>query len=152
MDSSSHKRDALIEKVFGELPDRPTLGKTLGFEYEELTGERVVMRLPITQQVHQPFGIVHGGTYAAMAEEVASVGGQAWLGGNGNVVGVNNNTDFLRAAREGTLRAVGTPVHQGRTQQLWRVEIRDDADRLIATSQVRLANIGDPDRLGKPAQ
>lgn len=139
----------LLEDAFGEDDGRPTLGKLLGFEYEELGADRVVVRMPITPNVHQPYGIVHGGTYAVIAEEVASIAGQIWLADRGNVVGVNNNTDFLRAAREGVLRAVGTPVHRGRTQQLWLVEIRDEQERLIARSQVRLANIGDPDTLAR---
>ncbi|MBB1010426.1 PaaI family thioesterase, partial [Dietzia sp. SLG510A3-3B2-2] len=64
-----------------------------------------------------------------------------WLGGEGKVVGVNNSTDFLRAVTEGTLTATGTPVHRGRSQQLWRVEIEDDRGRTAAVGQVRLANL-----------
>lgn len=148
MSDAKRVGDDILRQAFGEMPDRPTLGKHLGFQYDEIAGDRVVLRLPITEHVHQPFGIVHGGAYAVIAEEVASIGGQMWLGDRGHVVGTNNNTDFLRAIREGTIRAVGTPVHQGRTQQLWRIEMRDDHDRLVATSQVRLANITDPGRLG----
>ena len=61
---------------------------------------------------------------------------------------MNNSTDFLRAVREGTLRAVAEPVHRGRLQQLWLVEIRDESERLVARGQVRLQNIPDVDRLG----
>ena len=69
-----------------------------------------------------------------------------WLGERGHVVGVANHTDFIRATRSGTLHGVATPIHRGRTQQLWLVEITD-ADRasrpraLIARGEVRLANI-----------
>lgn len=121
--------------------NRENLGKTLGFEYEQGGPDSVVLKVPVTPKLHQPFGIVHGGVYAAIAEEVASVAGQAWLGDRGNVVGVNNNTDFLRSISEGTLTAVGSPIHRGRSQQLWRVEITDADGRLLATSQVRLANL-----------
>ena len=118
-----------------------SLGTTLGFEYREAGPDTVVIEVPVTAKLHQPVGIVHGGVYAAIAEEVASVAGQAWLGDRGNVVGVNNNTDFLRSISEGTLTAVGTPIHRGRSQQLWRVEITDASGRVLATSQVRLANL-----------
>ena len=84
-----------------------SLGTTLGFEYREAGPDTVVIEVPVTAKLHQPVGIVHGGVYAAIAEEVASVAGQAWLGDRGNVVGVNNNTDFLRSISEGTLTAVG---------------------------------------------
>jgi uncharacterized protein (TIGR00369 family) len=116
-------------------------GGGIGMEYGEVGPDRVVVTVDVGPHLHQPYGIVHGGVYCAIAEEVASVAGAVWLGGQGKVVGVNNSTDFLRAVTDGTLTAVGTPVHRGRTQQLWRVEISDDEDRLVAVGQVRLANL-----------
>ncbi|HZQ30373.1 MAG TPA: PaaI family thioesterase, partial [Mycobacterium sp.] len=59
----------------------------------------------------------------------------------GTVVGVSNHTDFLRSARDGRLTAVGTPIHRGRLQQLWLVEITDEQGRLVARGQVRLQNL-----------
>jgi uncharacterized protein (TIGR00369 family) len=120
----------------------------LGLRFDEVTPDRVVISWDVTPALHQPFGIVHGGVYSAVVETAASIAGAVWLGGRGNVVGVNNSTDFLRAVRSGTLRAVADPVHRGRLQQLWVVEIRDEAQRLVARGQVRLQNIADPDRLG----
>lgn len=117
-------------------------GGGIGMEYVEVTPDKVVVTVPIGPHLHQPYGIVHGGVYCAIAEEVASVAGAVWLGGEGKVVGVNNSTDFLRAVTEGTLTATGTPVHRGRSQQLWRVEITDDQGRTAAVGQVRLANLG----------
>ena len=58
-----------------------------------------------------------------------------------HVVGVNNNTDFLRAISSGTVTAVSTPIHRGRRQQLWLITITDDNDRVVARGQVRLQNI-----------
>jgi 1,4-dihydroxy-2-naphthoyl-CoA hydrolase len=60
---------------------------------------------------------------------------------------VSNHTDFLRASRSGVLHAIGTPIHRGRSSQLWLVEVTDDADRLIARGQLRVANIDDAGRL-----
>ena len=116
-------------------------GGGIGMEYLEITPDRVVVSVAVGAHLFQPYGIVHGGVYCAIAEEVASVAGAVWLGGEGKVVGVNNSTDFLRAVTEGTLTATGTPVHRGRSQQLWRVEITDDEGRLAAVGQVRLANL-----------
>jgi uncharacterized protein (TIGR00369 family) len=64
-----------------------------------------------------------------------------WLGEKGKVVGVNNNTDFFRAVAEGELASTATPLHRGRSQQLWVVETRDAEDRLVARGQVRLQNL-----------
>lgn len=116
-------------------------GGGIGMDYTEVSPDRVVVTVSVGPHLHQPYGIVHGGVYCAIAEEVASVAGAVWLGGEGKVVGVNNSTDFLRAVTEGTLVATGTPVHRGRSQQLWRVEIRDEQDRMAAVGQVRLANL-----------
>jgi 1,4-dihydroxy-2-naphthoyl-CoA hydrolase len=120
----------------------------LGLRFDEVTPDRVVISWDVTPALHQPYGIVHGGVHASVIETAASVAAAAWLGGRGQVVGVNNSTDFLRAVREGSLRAVAEPVHRGRLQQLWLVEIRDESERLVARGQVRLQNISDADRLG----
>ncbi|WP_186832408.1 PaaI family thioesterase [Micromonospora endolithica] len=113
----------------------------LGLEFDEVSGDRVVIRWRVRPELHQPFGIQHGGVYCSVVETAASVGGSLWLGDRGQVVGVANQTDFLRAVREGELTAVGTPVHRGRSQQLWQVEITDGTDRLVARGQVRLQNL-----------
>ena len=101
--------------------------------------------LTVSPDLHQPYGIVHGGVYAALAERVAEAGGQAWLGDRGRARATVVGTDFLRAVRAGTVHAVATPLHRGRGQQLWQVRLtdRDDdgAERLVATAQVRLVNL-----------
>ena len=71
----------------------------LGLEYIELTPDGGRARLEIKDKLLQPWGIVHGGVYCSIIEGLASISGQVWLleNGGGHVVGVNNNTDFLRA-------------------------------------------------------
>ena len=113
----------------------------LGLEYTEVTADGVRARLTLKPELHQPFGITHGGVYCAIVESVASVSGVVWLGGNGHVVGVNNNTDFLRALSTGTLDIRSTPIHRGRRQQLWLVEIDSADGKAVARGQVRLQNI-----------
>lgn len=113
----------------------------LGLELDEVSADRVVIRWRVRPELHQPHGIQHGGVYCSVVETAASVGGSLWLGDRGRVVGVSNQTDFLRAVRDGELTAVGTPVHRGRSQQLWLVEITDGDARLVARGQVRLQNL-----------
>lgn len=113
----------------------------LGLTFEEASADRVVIRWQVRPELHQPNGIQHGGVYCSVVETVASVGGSLWLADRGTVVGVSNQTDFLRAVRDGELTAVGTPVHRGRSQQLWQVEITDADERLVARGQVRLQNL-----------
>ncbi|WP_374226019.1 PaaI family thioesterase [Micromonospora sp. C41] len=113
----------------------------LGLTFDEVSGDRVVIRWKVRPELHQPYGIQHGGVYCSVVETAASIGGALWLGDKGNVVGVSNQTDFLRAVRDGELTAVGTPVHRGRSQQLWLVEITDADGRLVARGQARLQNL-----------
>jgi uncharacterized protein (TIGR00369 family) len=115
----------------------------LGLTYLELTPDGGRARLEINDKLLQPYGIVHGGVYCSIIESLASVSAGTWLAGNGGgtVVGVNNNTDFLRAISAGTVTAVSTPIHRGRRQQLWLVTITDDNDRVVARGQVRLQNL-----------
>lgn len=113
----------------------------LGLEFDEVGSERVVIRWRVRPELHQPYGIQHGGVYSSVVETAASVGGALWLGDRGQVVGVSNQTDFLRAVRDGELTAVGVPVHRGRSQQLWQVRITDTETRLVARGQVRLQNL-----------
>ena len=117
--------------------------RELGVEYLELTAEGCRARVKINDKLRQPWGIVHGGVYCSIVEGLASISGHVWLrqNGGGRVVGVNNNTDFLRAISAGTVIAVSTPIHRGRRQQLWLVTITDDNDRVVARGQVRLQNI-----------
>ena len=94
---------------------------------------------------HQPWGIVHGGVYATAVESAASLGASAFAAARGQyAVGVNNNTSFLRPLTAGRVEVTAWPIQQGRTQQLWQVEIVDQAGRLIATGQLRVANVALP--------
>ena len=138
--------DATTDELLERLRETSGIGfgGLVGIEYVEITPDRVVATVEVGPHLHQPHGIVHGGVHCAIVEQVASVAGAVWLGGQGRVVGVNNSTDFLRAVTEGTLTATGVPVHRGRSQQLWRIEIADESGRLAAVGQVRLANLEAP--------
>lgn len=124
------------------MPDAP-FDEQLGLTFTEITPDRTLAHIDVQPKLLQPMGIVHGGVYCAMVESMASVAAYTWLSvnGGGSVVGVNNNTDFLRAISTGTVYGVATPVHRGRRQQLWLVTITDSDERLVARGQVRLQNL-----------
>ena len=111
--------------------------------FTEITPDGTRAQLDVAPKLLQPMGIVHGGVYCSMVESLASVAAYTWVAshGGGSVVGVNNNTDFLRAISSGTVYGAATPVHRGRRQQLWIVTIADSDDRLVARGQVRLQNL-----------
>jgi 1,4-dihydroxy-2-naphthoyl-CoA hydrolase len=121
-------------------PGEGTLDDVLGFELLEATGERCRGRCAAEQRVQQPMGLVHGGTYAALAETMASWATVVAVGPGGNfAVGQSNSTTFLRPVTSGQVHGEGTPRHRGRTTWIWDVEFTDDEGRLCAISRVTLA-------------
>ncbi|MEX1142346.1 MAG: PaaI family thioesterase [Thermoleophilaceae bacterium] len=117
-----------------------TFDQTLGFEVGEIGDELVTGSFPVADAVRQPFGIVHGGAYAGMAEMLASVATYVNVQADGQIaVGLSNDTNFLRPVSEGTVRAEGRRRHRGRTTWIWDVEFRDERDRVCALSRVTIA-------------
>jgi 1,4-dihydroxy-2-naphthoyl-CoA hydrolase len=121
--------------------------QSANFAIHELSGTRVRATLSLNEAHHQPFGIVHGGVYAMAVEGIASAGACAAVVERGQyAVGTSNTTDFLRPVTVATVEVVAEPIFQGRTQQLWSVEIvRLDNGKLVAKGQLRLQNLPLPD-------
>ena len=115
--------------------------RLLGLEITSAGPDEVRATLPVTPALHQPHGLLHGGVLCTVVETLGSVGGAAWYGDRGHVVGTTNTTHLLRSVREGVLHALATPVHRGRSSQLWSVEVRDEQERLVARGDLRLANL-----------
>ncbi len=117
--------------------------RLLEIEFDEQSPTRVVGSVAADERHHQPWGLVHGGLYTTVVETFATVGAFEAIRDRGmQAVGVSNQTDFVRPHKSGRLSVEATPIHQGRTQQLWQVEIRrPDDGKLIARGQVRLQNI-----------
>ena len=123
--------------------DANAFGRATGFRLTGVSGDRVTGVVEVGPEQHTPWGVVHGGVYCAVVEAAASVGASTAVAADRRfAVGVNNNTDFIRATTEGRLDVVAEPIQQGRTQQLWQVLIsRADDGALVARGQVRLQNI-----------
>lgn len=116
------------------------LGDTLGIELTELTRERVVATMPVDERTRQPFGILHGGASVALAETVASLAGTMNVDlGRFNVVGIEINANHLRAKSDGVVTGTATPIHVGRSTQVWEVRIVDEQQRPICISRCTLA-------------
>ena len=116
------------------------LADLIGLEYLELSGDGAGARVPVSDSILQPAGLVHGGVYAALAESMCSRA--TWLGVRDDgmaAMGQSNNATFLRPITKGNVNAVATPRHQGRTSWVWDVEITDDDGRLCALVRMTVA-------------
>ncbi|WP_240096305.1 hotdog fold thioesterase [Thermomonas flagellata] len=120
-----------------------TLMQTLGIEFTELGPGYLRARMPVDARTHQPYGLLHGGASAALAETVASVGGML-LAGGGAVVGLELNANHLRAVRAGSVTATARPLHVGRSTQVWDIRIEDGEGRLVCASRLTLAVLPQP--------
>jgi 1,4-dihydroxy-2-naphthoyl-CoA hydrolase len=118
------------------------LPTTLGIEMIELTPDRVVATMPVDDRTRQPFGLLHGGASIALAETVASFGATARIDRERFLaVGQEINGNHLRPKLDGVVRATATPVHVGRSSQVWAIEIADEEGRLVCVSRCTLAVI-----------
>ena len=117
-----------------------TLDAALGIETLEVTAETARGRIPVEDRIKQPFGLVHGGAMAAIAESLCSQATFMAVAANGEVAqGLSNHTSFLRPILAGSVNATARRVHRGRTTWVWEVEISDDEGRLCALSRVTMA-------------
>ncbi len=123
---------------------RPSVHDLFDIEQVEVSAERVVLRLVVDWRVHQPFGVLHGGVSALLAESAASIGGYLAAPEGKTVVGVELNASHLRPVSEGTLTATATPIRVGRTLQVWAVDLRDDDGRPVCAARCTLAVIDLP--------
>ena len=114
--------------------------QAMGMVITHATKDEVRCELTIGQQHLQGLGIVHGGVHCGIIETLSSMGAYLFARERGqHVVGLENNTSFIRAVREGAkLHAVAKPVTRGRQTQVWQAQVLDNEDRIVATGRVRL--------------
>jgi 1,4-dihydroxy-2-naphthoyl-CoA hydrolase len=135
----------LSSRLAMELPNLPvppaeSFDAQVGLRITEVTDEIARGEVPVRREIMQPWGLVHGGVYASVAESLASwATAMAVVPGGEIAMGMSNNTSFLRPARAGTIHAVARRRHRGRTTWVWDVDMVDDDDRLCATSRVTIA-------------
>ena len=115
----------------GALMDR------MGIEWLEASGERVVARVPVEGNT-QPYGLFHGGSSAALAETLASIG--SWLVDTSKItMGIEIQVNHLRPATKGWVTGVGVPLRVGSSVQVWEIRMTDDEGRLTAFSTCTIA-------------
>ncbi len=128
------------------IPIEETLDGVLGFEVLELEADHASARFEVQNKHRQPFGIVHGGVYAALAEGLCSGATYMQVAGDGKIaVGSSNHTSFLRPVSGGVVHASARPVHSGRTSWVWECTFTNSDGKAVAISRVTLAVI-DPQR------
>jgi 1,4-dihydroxy-2-naphthoyl-CoA hydrolase len=130
------------------LPVDRTLDGMLGIEIVEHDDEVVRGRMPVSDRVRQPYGIVHGGALLAIAESLTSFGTAVGVAKEGNIaMGQEISASYMRPIGDGHVNATARVRRKGRTAWNWEVEITDDAGRLCTLVRTTIAvRPGRPDR------
>jgi 1,4-dihydroxy-2-naphthoyl-CoA hydrolase len=116
------------------------LNTALGIVVDDVLNDRARGHFNVEDRVRQPFGIVHGGAYAAAAETMASVGTFRNVFEDGKIaMGMSNDTTFLRSVTEGRIDVDAVAIHRGSTTWVWEVKMTDGAGRLCAVSRLTIA-------------
>ncbi len=116
------------------------LAAAIGIEVSTLRDDLVIATMPVNDSTRQPFGILHGGASAALAETVASLG--AFMNVDPETqaaVGVELNANHIRAKRDGIVTATATPIRRGRTIHVWDIRIEDEDKKLVCVARCTLA-------------
>ncbi|MGI5399713.1 PaaI family thioesterase [Streptomyces sp. CA-135486] len=112
-----------------------TLGDRMGVEITEASAERVVGTMPVAGNT-QPYGLLHGGASAVLAETLGSVGSMMHGGSTKVAVGVDLNCTHHRGVRSGLVTGVATPVHRGRSTATYEIVITDEQDKRVCTARL----------------
>lgn len=114
--------------------------QAMGVNITLATQDEVRAELTVGPEHLQGYGIVHGGVHCGLIESLASIGAALFALPRGqSVVGLENNTSFVRAVRSGArLHAVSTPITRGRRTQVWEARVLDEQEQVVATGRVRL--------------
>jgi len=111
----------------------------VGIEFTAITDESLSARMPVDERTRQPFGILHGGVSCVLAETLASTA--AFLTQDDpktQVVGLEINANHIRSVTSGWVEGTASPLHLGRTTQVWAIQIHDEAGKLTCTSRMTI--------------
>jgi uncharacterized protein (TIGR00369 family) len=118
---------------------KDTAPEHLGMEFLEVGDDFIRARVPVDHRTRQPFGLLHGGVSVVLAETLGSCGANYCAPPGHRVVGLDINANHIRAATSGWVTGRTTPVHVGRTTQVWAIELHNDQGELTCVSRITMA-------------
>ena len=125
-----------IQEFLAAMPEgMGGLNEKMGVDLVEIGPDRLVATMPVAGNT-QPYGLLHGGASIALAETLGSLGAALHAGPDRVAVGVDINATHHRAVRTGTVTAVATPIHRGRSSATYEVVVSDEQGRRVCTSRI----------------
>jgi uncharacterized protein (TIGR00369 family) len=133
-------KDEIIKKANATCKD--TLMETLQIEFVDAGDDYVIAKMPVTNKVHQPDGILHGGATVALAETVGSFASHIFLDTDAFFVrGIDVSAKHVKSVRDGFVYAKASFVHIGRTMQIFNIDVTDDHDNLVSTCKLTTVSL-----------
>jgi uncharacterized protein (TIGR00369 family) len=135
-----------LEEVKRWTASRPTLADALGIEITAVGADYIEGRMPVDGRTHQPMGLLHGGASVAFAETLGSIAAATRVDRTKQAtVGLEINANHLKGVRDGWVRGRATPVHVGRSTQVWEIRIsHEETGALVCISRITMAVIDLP--------
>lgn len=125
----------ILQKLNGYTKN--TLMETLEIEFVAVGEDFVTAKMPVNPRVHQPYGLLHGGATAALAETVGSSASAIFVNDSKKIVkGIELSINHIKSKKEGVVYATAKAIHKGRTTHLWEVRIVDEDDALISLCKI----------------
>jgi len=119
---------------------RNTMVEHLGIEFTAIGEDSITARMPVDQRTTQPMGLLHGGASVTLAETLGSIAATLCINPDEKFcVGLEINANHIRPVRAGYVTGTVTPIHVGRTTQIWQTKIVDEQDRLVCVSRLTVA-------------
>ena len=117
--------------------NKNTLMETLDIEYVAIGDDFLTAKMPVSPKVHQPYGQLHGGATAALAETVGSAASNFFIDNKNQFInGIQLSINHIKSKREGTVFATAKNIHKGKSTHLWEVTIVDENDNLISVAKM----------------
>lgn len=134
------KRDATLASATAR--GENTMSAHLGIEFTDIGEDYLAATMPVDHRTKQPVGIMHGGASCVLAETVGSTAANLCVPENQYCVGLDINTNHIRSIKTGVVTAIAKPFHLGKSTQVWGIEIKDEAGRLISVTRLTMAVLG----------
>ncbi|NML23621.1 hotdog fold thioesterase [Pseudoflavitalea sp. G-6-1-2] len=116
------------------------MAEYLGIEFTELGPDFLKATMPVDHRTNQPYGILHGGASCVLAETLGSIGAALVMDDTQFIcVGLEINANHIRSVREGLVTGTATPIHLGRSTQVWDIKIHDQQEKLVCISRLTVA-------------
>lgn len=133
-----YKNDYTIEEL--NALGANTMAQLLGMTFTEIGDDFLKLQMPVDHRTHQPYGILHGGASAALAETVGSVASSMCINNDKQLcVGMEINCNHVRGKTDGIVTATATALHLGATSHIWDIKITDEQGKLICISRLTMA-------------